>query len=286
MKNVGGRHMKVIRADAAGACYGVQRALDMAFEASRAKGEVKSLGPLIHNPQVINELRDKGVEVIDDPHDAIAGTVIIRSHGIGPDERRALKQAGVEVVDATCPYVLRAQKAGERLSRDIGAVIVVGESEHPEVEAIRSYALQAGGLVWVVDSADALPEELPNRIGVVVQTTQKRRVLDEILEALERRGCEVTLKDTICAATAERQDAARTLAASVDAMIVIGGHNSSNTTRLYEICKAICSKTYHIETKDELEVDALVGCSAIGVTAGASTPEKQIVEIETYLEGL
>lgn len=278
--------MKVIRAQAAGACYGVQRALDLAAETAERFSTTQSLGPLIHNPQVIAELESRGMSVAKTPAELDSQAVVIRSHGIGPAQRSELESLDIEIVDATCPYVLRAQKAGSRLSEQIGAVIVVGDPVHPEVDAIRAYAELAGGTVWVVDSAAAVPEELPARVGVVVQTTQNRRVLDDVLEALSDRGCEVELKDTICAATSERQDAAAELAATVDAMVVIGGHNSSNTTRLYEICKAICPKTYHIETIDELDIDALRGCGVVGVTAGASTPEGQIATVEAYLEGL
>ena len=278
--------MMVIRAQAAGACYGVQRALDLAFKAAEDYPKVQSLGPLIHNPQVIAELRERGLDVVNSANDVSADAIVIRSHGVGPDEHAALVSGHAAIVDATCPYVLRAQKAGTRLSAEIGAVLVVGEASHPEVDAIRAYALQAGGRVWVVDSADSLPANIPPTVGVVVQTTQSRRVLDEVLTALDERGINVVLKDTICSATSERQDAARALAETVDAMVVIGGHNSSNTTRLYEICKAICPKTYHIETKEELDENALRLCDKVGITAGASTPERQIAEIEQYIEGL
>lgn len=278
--------MKVVRAAAAGACYGVQRALDLAYEAASKGGDIKTLGPLIHNPQVIEQLREQGIDVIAQAEQATQGTVIIRSHGVGPADKRVLESADIEIVDATCPYVLRAQKAGERLSADIGAVVVVGDPHHPEVDAIRAYAQEAGGKVWAVDSAAAIPQDIPSRVGVVVQTTQNRSVLEEVLDALAEKGVDVQLKDTICSATSERQQAAREVAARVDAMVVIGGHNSSNTTRLYEICSAICPKTYHIETKAELDVDSLRGCETVGITAGASTPEDQIIDVEEYIEGL
>ena len=278
--------MEVIRAVAAGACYGVQRALDMAFTAAGDAGTVESLGPLIHNPQVVGELADKGIRVIDDPGDAAGDTVIIRSHGVGPADRRALASTGVGIVDATCPHVLRAQKAAVKLAEEIGTVIVVGDPEHPEVDAIREYAEEAGGSVRVVDSPEAIPDDIPRRVGVVVQTTQNRAVFERVLAALEARGIEPTVKDTICSATAKRQSAARDLAAHVDAMVVIGGHNSSNTTRLYEICKAMCPKTYHIETIGELDASCFAGCATVGITAGASTPEAQIVPVQEYLERL
>ena len=276
--------MKVMRAEAAGACYGVERALDLAAAAAESADDVKSLGPLIHNPQVVAELEEKGLRVIDGVAGDLTGTVVIRSHGVGPDELRTLQEAGVRIVDATCPYVLRAQKCAAELARDIGYLIVVGESHHPEVEAICAYAREAGGDVHVVDGPSAVPGDLPERIGVVVQTTQNRAVFDAVLKRIGDQGCEATVKDTICSATAKRQTAAAELAASVDAMVVIGGHNSSNTTRLYEICKGQCPNTYHIEMVDELESVSFEGCESVGVTAGASTPEPQIRPVVEYLE--
>ncbi|MDO4534009.1 MAG: 4-hydroxy-3-methylbut-2-enyl diphosphate reductase, partial [Coriobacteriia bacterium] len=246
----------------------------------------KSLGPLIHNPQVVAELAKRGISVVNNASEVQSGTVIIRSHGVCPDERETLEKANLEIVDATCPYVLRAQKAGAQLSRQHGAVAVVGDPDHPEVEAICAYARQAGGNVWTIDSADRIPKDLPRKIGVVVQTTQNREVFEAILVRLAEHGIEVDVKDTICEATAKRQSAARELAASVDAMVVIGGHNSSNTTRLYEICKGICPHTYHIESLEELDPTAFDGCTIVGITAGASTPENQIVAVESYLERL
>ena len=278
--------MKVIRAAAAGACYGVQRALDMAYRASEEHADVKSLGPLIHNPQVVADLESKGIEVVHYVTPGQKGTVIVRSHGVGPEMRGMLESSQATVVDATCPHVLRAQKAAQKLAREIGAVVVVGDPEHPEVEAIRDYALLGGARVWVVDSADEVPDDLPDTVGIVIQTTQNRAVFDQILERIQRAGVNTAVKDTICESTSKRQQAARELAANVDAMVVIGGHNSSNTTRLYEICKALCDKTYHIETVGELDPASFADCQSVGITAGASTPEAQIVSVEAYLERL
>ena len=278
--------MEVIRAKAAGACYGVQRALDMAYKAADDASDVKSLGPLIHNPQVVSELADRGVEVIRSAAEATSGTVIIRSHGVGPAERDALERAQLDIRDATCPYVLRAQTAASKLASRYGAVVVVGDPQHPEVLAIREYAERAGGTVFAIDAPERVPEDVPDTVGVVVQTTQNRAVFEEVLERLRQMDVQMDVKDTICAATSERQDAARELAAKVDAMVVIGGHNSSNTTRLYEICKACCPRTYHIENERELDPAEFEGCNTVGITAGASTPERQIAQVEQYLERL
>jgi len=278
--------MRVIRANAAGACYGVQRALDMAAQAAAEYDDVKSLGPLIHNPQVVAELAKRGMAVVDEAAEDLTGTVIIRSHGVGPAARAKLDDLGVTVVDATCPHVLRAQQAASKLAREHGFVVVIGDPHHPEVDAIRGYAELAGGEVCIVDAPESVPAKLPAKVGVVVQTTQNRTVFDAIIRALEDIGAELDVKDTICSATTKRQDAARSLASTVDAMVIIGGHNSSNTTRLYEICHEICPKAYHIESIEELDPADFSGCATVGITAGASTPESQIVPVERFLERL
>lgn len=278
--------MEVVRAAEAGACYGVQRALDIARNEAAKSDDVKSLGPLIHNPQVVEQLQEAGVRVLHDVGPGVTGTVVIRSHGVPPQVKRDLLLSNVRIADATCPYVYRAQHAAASLAQDQHYVIVVGDPAHPEVEAICAYAREAGGEVQVIDGVASIPPVLPPSVGVVVQTTQKRRVLDEVLEALHRRGVATTVKDTICSSTAKRQKAAADLAGRVDAMVVIGGYNSSNTTRLYEICKPLCPKTYHIEVADELDASLFEGCGLIGVTAGASTPESQIAPVVEYLERL
>jgi 4-hydroxy-3-methylbut-2-enyl diphosphate reductase len=281
--------MNVVRASAAGACFGVQRALDMAYRCAQAQRPVASLGPLIHNPQVVSQLESRGVTVLDSVaslEGRKASTVIIRSHGVGPSVRAELERTGVQIADATCPHVLRAQRAGRQLAQKHGAVVVVGDPVHPEVAAIREHAELGGGRVWVVDSPDELPADLPSTVGVVVQTTQNRTVFEQVLGCLEGLGVQADVKDTICSATAERQQAARDLAAEVDAMVVIGGRNSSNTTRLYEICRQICPKTFHIEQPADLDASQLSGCMTVGVTAGASTPEDQIRAVEELLRGL
>ena len=263
--------MKVIRAKRAGACYGVQRALDMALQTANDKGGASTLGPLIHNPHVVSELARRGIRAIDVPSEAKEGTVIIRSHGVTPQVRRAIESRGLPIVDATCPHVARAQKAAARLARSCGQVVVVGEAGHPEVEGLVAYATEAGGRVIVAASAD-------------VQTTQTREALSDVLSALEQRSVEVEVKDTVCLATRERQESAADLAGTVDAMVVIGGRNSSNTTRLAEICTAVCKSTHHIESADELDCAWFDGCETVGITAGASTPEDQIAEVEHLLE--
>lgn len=276
--------MEVIRAKYAGACYGVQRALDMADEVLETRSCVYTLGPLIHNPKVVEGLEARGARVAHEPEQIDAGTVVIRSHGVTPQVRNELLDRGLEVVDATCPHVARAQKAAAELAEEGCRVIVLGEADHPEVEGLCAYAVEAGGKVDVVGSAADIPEELYAPVGVVAQTTQMRENLDAVVEALRQRGFEPIVKKTICFATRQRQDAAADLASRADAMVVIGGRNSSNTTRLAEICEQACSRAFHIESVDELEKSWFEGCHTVGVTAGASTPEAQIQAVVDRLE--
>ncbi|MCI8367474.1 MAG: 4-hydroxy-3-methylbut-2-enyl diphosphate reductase [Eggerthellaceae bacterium] len=276
--------MKVVRASCAGACYGVQRALDAAFQARHDNDEVFTWGALIHNPQVVEELTHEGIQVARSLDELTEHpTVVIRSHGVPPAVQRTLVDAGASVVDATCPYVRRAQKAAARLAREGCRVIIVGEAGHPEVEGIAAFAAEEGAKADVVGTPDEVPEGLYDPIGVVVQTTQRRENLNAVLDRLREMGLNPRLMDTICSATTERQESAASIAASADAMVVIGGRNSSNTTRLAEICAAVSPRTYHVESADELRPEWFADCATVGVTAGASTPESQIRAVEKKL---
>ena len=279
--------MKVVRAAYAGACYGVQRALDLALKAVEDGGCAYTLGPLIHNPQVVAQLAECGVRAVDSVEDvAGAGTVVIRSHGVTPEVKRSVAACGLPLVDATCPHVARAQRAAADLAEQGRHVVVVGEEGHPEVEGLVACAREAGAPVSVVAGPDDLPETLEGPVGVVVQTTQTREALDAVVAALEERGVQLLVKNTICFATRQRQEAAAALAGEVDAMVVIGGRNSSNTTRLADICAAACPRTHHVESPDEIDPAWLAGCAVVGVTAGASTPEGQIDAVAAFLEAL
>ena len=278
--------MKVVLAENAGACYGVQRALDMAHDAAAGQGPVFTLGQLIHNPGVVADLEAIGVHVAAAPEDVAEGTVVVRSHGVTPDVYERLSARNLTVVDATCPHVARAQKAAADLASEGCRVLVVGEKGHPEVEGLRAWAKRAGTKVDVVLAPEDVPADLRAPIGIVVQTTQRRENLDAVVEAVRAQGIEPVVKKTICSATRLRQDAAAKLAGEVDAMVVIGGRNSSNTTRLAEICEATCPRAFHIESADEIDPAWFEGCEVIGVTAGASTPENQISAVVERLESL
>lgn len=278
--------MKVTRAEYAGACYGVSRALDIARELANSSGKVQTLGPLIHNPSVVANLESQGVAVAESVADIDADTVIIRSHGVVPEVEEELKERGLDIADATCPHVARAQNGAADLAKEGCQVIVVGESGHPEVESLVAYARKNGARADVVLSPDDLPESIDDPVGVVVQTTQIRDTLNAIVDSLELRGYEPRVKDTICSATQKRQKAAAELAQRSDVMIVIGGRNSSNTTRLAEICSRICPRTYHIESASEVANLDLSDAEHVGISAGASTPEEQIYAVESAIEAL
>lgn len=271
-------------AERAGACYGVQRALDLVRKvAAEATGPVHTLGPLIHNPQVVAGLERAGVTVVDDVPEQAGSTLVLRTHGVVPEVEETAHERGLAVVDATCPYVKRVHHAAERLQRDGYQVLVVGEAGHPEVEAILGHA---PGAVAVANVAALDGVTLSKRVGVVVQTTQAKATLDAVASELMARVPEVCVVNTICEATSERQQAARELAGRSDVMVVIGGRNSANTTRLAEICSAVCPRTHHIEVPAELEAAWFAGAHEVGVTAGASTPTAQIDEVVSLIREL
>lgn len=276
--------MKVIVARHAGVCYGVERALKLAVEAASAGGDVATLGPLIHNPQAVAVLRARGVDVASALDDVSSGTLIIRSHGVDPAVIVEAEGRGLNVIDATCPFVTAAHTCAADLAASGYGVVIVGESDHPEVEGILAHA---GGSALIVQHASDLPERLPGRkIGVVVQTTQPPAVLQEVVAALLPRVSELRVCNTICSATAKRQASAAELAETVDVIVVVGGHNSGNTTRLAEICEARNPRTHHVETADELDEAWFRDAEVVGVTAGASTPDQQIRGVIDAIEAL
>lgn len=276
--------MKVIVARHAGVCYGVERALKLADEAASAGGDVATLGPLIHNPQAVAALQERGVGVASTLDDVSAGTLIIRSHGVDPAVIVEAEARGLDVIDATCPFVSAAHTCAADLAVAGYAVVIVGESDHPEVEGILAHA---GGSALIVQHASDLPQRLPARkIGVVVQTTQPPAVLQEVVAALLPRVSELRVCNTICSATAKRQASAAELAETVDVIVVVGGHNSGNTTRLAEICLARNPRTHHVETAEELEETWFHAAEVVGVTAGASTPDEQIRGVIDAIEAL
>ena len=275
---------RIVIADEAGACFGVERALKMVRRATESSaGPVKTLGPLIHNPVVVDELKTLGVEVATSAAQEPGVTLVLRTHGVKPEVEREAKESGATVIDATCPFVKVTHKAVERLSCEGYQVLIVGESGHPEVEATLAHAPDA----IVVGSANEV-ERLPIglKVGIVVQTTQSLSRLREVVSALVGRVDELRVMNTICSATASRQRAAASVSKTSDVMVVIGGRNSANTRRLVEICSSNCEKTYHVESDDELEEAWFDGASVIGITAGASTPREHIERVSNAIAAL
>ena len=280
-------HIEIEVARYAGVCYGVERALGMAEKAAgEARKPVNTLGPLIHNPLVVNDLERIGVGTASNVSEVEEGTLIIRAHGVVPSVVEDARNRGLDVLDATCPYVKKVHNAAERLVREGYQLIVVGESGHPEVEGIMGHAGDDAHVVSVSGDLDAI--DLSRKVGVVVQTTQTPGALADVVAELSKRTMDLRVINTICSATQERQDSAAELARRVDAMIVVGGKNSGNTRRLAEICTAACPKTHHIEDASEIEAAWFDGVSHIGVTAGASTPashiERALVRMRSLLE--
>jgi len=269
--------------ESAGFCWGVERALRLAREAAAgAPGPIHTLGPLIHNPSVIALLAEQGINVVDDPTAKREGTIIIRSHGVPLETMAELSGRDLTVVDATCTFVKAAQEKAARLREEGYFVVVLGEPTHPEVLGIRSYA---GPDSLVAQGPADLPPELPRRrVGVVVQTTQSQERLASLVAALAPRVRELRVYNTICHATEERQQAAVAMASTVDLVVVVGGRNSGNTSRLADLCSAVQPRTHHVEEAEEIVPEWFSGVRTVGVTAGASTPPEQIEAVVGRLE--
>jgi (E)-4-hydroxy-3-methyl-but-2-enyl pyrophosphate reductase len=271
-----GGKMKIKRAKYAGFCFGVDKAVKTAFNTVSNK-KIYTFGELIHNKQIIESLKKRGIEVINDLKSLQQGdVVIIRAHGVGKDIYDKLEEANVEIIDATCPYVKRIHNIVKTKQDEGYRIVIIGNPSHPEVVGINGWC---GGKALIISDEDEA-EKLDYRhekAAVVSQTTYKRPKYDKICELLNKKFAFVLKFDTICNATIQRQEEAIKLSREVDAMVVIGGRNSSNTQKLYEICKENCSEAYLVENKDELP--PLHNVQTVGVTAGASTPESVIEEV-------
>ncbi len=274
--------MEIILADKAGFCFGVKRAINTAFEATTT-GNVYCFGPLIHNPQEVDRLRKAGVETVDDFSTLKEGnSLIIRSHGVPPSILEQAKSQGLKIIDLTCPFVGKAQRHAEALRDEGYQVVVVGEKEHPEVQSIIGYAGKNAVVIENVQDVD--DAKLQNRIGIVAQTTQSYSNFSEIVLKLLSISKELKVYNTICNSTTERQHAAQLLAKQVDVILVVGGRNSANTSRLATICRQEGKPTHHIEIAGEIRQEWFQGARKIGVTAGASTPDWVLNEVLERLQ--
>lgn len=277
--------MKVKLASTAGFCMGVRRAMELVLVAANHTEEpIYTFGPLIHNRQVMDLLEKKGVLPVDDLEGLSRGSIVIRAHGIPPEQRRILKGSGLRIIDGTCPRVARVQAIIRYHTRQGLTAVIVGDHEHPEVVGLMGYS---SGPAYVIESAgDAagLPEG--RRFFVVAQTTQDEKVYEEITRAICKRFPETHVFDTICDATHQRQEEVRILSACVDAMVVVGGYHSGNTRRLVQISRSAGLPTCHVETERDLDSERFSGMDVIGVTAGASTPNWMIKNVVKKIEGI
>ncbi len=276
--------MRVVVAESAGFCPGVSRAVAMAEDATRNGESIWSLGELIHNTGEVQRLETLGVRVARNLAEVQGGVVLFRAHGASPVTFTEAQRLGLKVIDATCPYVKRAQRAAQRLRREGRHVIIVGERRHPEVEALVAWA---GGAASVVENAgEALEVPGMAKAGLIAQTTLNPRDLERTVDVLASRVTDLMVVDTLCSATLKRQEATRCLARQVDVMLVVGGRNSANTNRLVAVVKDEGTSVYHIETADEIEEGWFRGKKSVGVAAGASTPEWIIKEVVSRMEEL
>jgi len=263
--------LEIVVANSAGFCFGVKRAIRMAFDAARKHPPpLFSLGPLIHNPQVVRQLEEVGVTTIDDLRVVERGTVILRSHGVTKDDLALLKTRGLPVVDATCPFVKKAQRYARSLSTQGYTVVIVGDRGHPEVQGILSYIEGEGIAAGSPNEVRVRPSV--RKIGVVAQTTQVYENFQDVVARALTLAREVRAYNTICDATHIRQQESVELARRVDSMIVIGGYNSANTSRLTNLCRAAQPNTHHVEMEQEIDAAWFEGVGTVGITAGASTP--------------
>ncbi len=274
--------MEILLAQHSGFCFGVKRAIQMALDAAEQEHPIYTLGPLIHSPQMVADLAQRGIRLVEKPDEIHDSIVIIRSHGITLSDRETLIQSGNTLIDATCPFVSKAQEYIRLLCAEGYPVIILGDENHPEVVAMMSYCK---GETHVVSTPDELPDKLWQKLGVISQTTKNLENLQKLVSRLVPAVKELRLFNTICTATSIRQEATVALAKSSDLMIVIGGRNSSNTKMLASLCSGI-TETLHVETADKIGAEHISSRQKIGLTAGASTPDHLIVEVYNKINRL
>ena len=277
--------MEITVAKSAGFCFGVQRAVDSVYkELEENSGKIYTFGPIIHNEQVVEALNKRGIEVIDTVEQLKKikeGTVVIRSHGVAKEIYDILEQQKLKMVDATCPFVKKIHNIVLDESNNGKTIIIIGNDNHPEVEGIKGWV---NGEVIVINKEEqieklSLPEQ--TKACIVSQTTFNHNKFKYLVEIIRKKGYDITVVNTICNATHVRQVEAQKISSKVDGMIVIGGKNSSNTQKLYDICRNECENTFYVQTVKDLNLHELKSLKSIGITAGASTPKNIIEEVRT-----
>ena len=280
--------MEVILAKSAGFCFGVKRAVEAVYEQAKKEQNIYTFGPIIHNEEVVKDLEQKGVRVIHSEEELrtlTEGIVIIRSHGVPKRIYHLIEDCGLKCVDATCPFVKKIHKIVQEESSKGIQVIVIGNNTHPEVEGIKGWCSEKLPAIVIETETEAENLHLPEKqkLCLVSQTTFNYNKFQELVEIFQKKGYDINVVNTICNATEERQTEAKEISSKADAMIVIGGTHSSNTQKLYEICRRECKNTQYIQTLDDLVLDSTESISRVGITAGASTPNKIIEEVQNYV---
>lgn len=279
--------MKVKVAETAGFCFGVQRAVDRVYDLIGSDAApIYTLGPIIHNEEVVSDLEKKGVAVISEEDLATLkdGTVVIRSHGVGRKVYDKIKKYGLGYVDVTCPFVLKIHKIVERESARGAHIVIIGDPDHPEVQGICGWCQGPYTVIKNAEDAERFTISPEKEVCVVSQTTFNYNKFQELVEIFEKKRYDKVVLNTICSATEERQMEARQIACEADTMIVIGGRHSSNTQKLYEICRKECENTYYIQTLVDLDTKPFQCIGCVGITAGASTPNNIIEEVHTICQ--
>lgn len=274
---------KIILAKSAGFCFGVQRAVNTVYELI-GEDKIYTYGPIIHNEEVVSDLEHKGVKVIEDSSQLDgddSAKVVIRSHGVSKQVYDDIEKKHAHIVDATCPFVLKIHNIVKKQSEAGAQIVIIGNENHPEVQGIMGWCVNTPIVIDTAEKAENLRLDCDKNVCIVSQTTFNYNKFKELVEIIDKKGYNTIISNTICNATEERQTEAREIAKQVDAMIVIGGKSSSNTRKLYEICKGECENTYYIQTISDLDLSVLAMAECIGITAGASTPNNIIEEVYT-----
>ena len=278
--------MEVILAETAGFCFGVKRAVDQVYEQIKTGKKIYTFGPIIHNENVVEDLEKKGVQVIENVDELATlteGSVVIRSHGVSKDVYELIQKQGLEIVDATCPFVKKIHRIVEKESKQGCQIIIIGNDSHPEVEGIKGWCEKPAIVVESKEQAGQVTLPQNQKICIVSQTTFNYNKFQELVEIICKKGYDINVVNTICNATEERQTEAALIAAEADAMIVIGGTHSSNSRKLFEICSEKCENTFFIQTLDDLNMELPDSARLVGITAGASTPNNIIEEVQNYV---
>ena len=280
-----GVNMDVTGAKTAGFCFGVKRAVEKVYEQiEKGKTPIYTFGPIIHNEEVVRDLEERGVKVLETAEELrqlTDGVVVIRSHGVGKDIYDILEKNGIEIIDATCPFVKKIHRIVSEQNENGRRVIIVGNGKHPEVEGIKGWGNDDTLVIETAEEFEKLQISDGEKLCIVAQTTFNYNKFQDLVEKISKTRYDILVLNTICNATQERQVEARQIASQVDVMIVIGGRNSSNTQKLYEICRRECKETYYIQTLKDFKPEKAGSVRSVGITAGASTPNQIIEEVHT-----